>query len=373
MMMWPMSDVPVSAFWLAAILAGAAATTTARIIGCAALCGIAILIRPNLAPLAIVPAGLVLWPTLALGPREGFRRALWLAVGVAPFLATISVMNATLFGSPFESGYGSLAGLYRTNRIVTNGSRHVSWLAESQGPLVFAFVLGVAWQFGARGTASLRWGIAFCALLWIAYLPYHSFSDWWYLRFLLPAFPILFVLAVSGVAAAASWLGMTARTIVTALFVTAVAWHGVGFAHSKLVPSIGEGEQRYIEMGLYAATLPPDAVFLSVQHTGSIRYYSGRTTLRFDVLDPDWLDRTVEILEGMGRRPYVVLEQWEEGLFRERFRGQASLARLARGPIAVLDAPIGVTVYDFRADATAPADVHRIPHVPRWICCEPHW
>jgi hypothetical protein len=34
-------------------------------------------------------------------------------------------------------------------------------------------------------------------------------------------------------------------------------------------------------------------VILSVQHSGSLRIYADRLTLRFDALDPLWLDRTV--------------------------------------------------------------------------------
>ena len=55
----------------------------------------------------------------------------------------------------------------------------------------------------------------------------------------------------------------------------------------------------------------PDDVVISAQHSGSIRYYAGRLTLRWDVGDPAWLDRTVDWLAAHGHHPYFVLEPQE--------------------------------------------------------------
>ena len=45
-----------------------------------------------------------------------------------------------------------------------------------------------------------------------------------------------------------------------------------------------------------------------MQHSGSLRLYADRLTLRYDALDPLWLDRVVAYLQSIGRRPYYVLD-----------------------------------------------------------------
>jgi hypothetical protein len=71
-----------------------------------------------------------------------------------------------------------------------------------------------------------------------------------------------------------------------------------------------------------------------MQHSGSVRFYSGRATLRYDLLDAAWLDRAIDHLESLGFRTYALLEDWEEEVFRERFGRQATQA-LGGGPLAV--------------------------------------
>ena len=94
----------------------------------------------------------------------------------------------------------------------------------------------------------------------------------------------------------------------------------------------GRGERRYVDVARFIAShTDPDAVILSVQHSGSLRLYADRLTLRYDVLDPLWLDRAVEYLQSIGRRPYFVLDGGEVDAFRQRFgaRNRCGRARLA--------------------------------------------
>ena len=51
--------------------------------------------------------------------------------------------------------------------------------------------------------------------------------------------------------------------------------------------------------------IPPDAVILAMQHSGSLRYYTGRLILRWDALDPAWLDRAVAFLRDRGIATYA--------------------------------------------------------------------
>ena len=373
MMMWPLSDVPVSACWLLALLIASSSTTWRGALVTGAVTGLAILIRPNLVPLAIVPSGLVLFRIVAIDRSAWWRAALAIVAGLLPFIAGVAILNASLYGSPLESGYGSLSGLYSIGRVRRNFVLQTEWLFESQGFYLLAVLLGGALQLRRGFGNVLTWGLGFAALVWCAYLPYYSYDAWWYLRFLLPAFPIVFIVAIDGVASVAGWFGPTARVLVTSIFVVAAATHGAAFARDKRIVGLGEGEQRAIEVASFVAqSLPEKAVLVSGQHSGSIRYYSGRTTLRFDQLDAAWLDRTVEMLSGLGYHPYAVLDDWEEPIFALRFRGQSALSRIAAGPIAALDRPMSVKVYDLQPSSPdRPAAVQQIRHIPAGTCHEP--
>jgi len=91
-----------------------------------------------------------------------------------------------------------------------------------------------------------------------------------------------------------------------------------------------------------AARTDPGAVMISVQHSGSLRLYAGRTTLRFDVLDPLWLDRTIEYLQSIGRRPYFVLDGGEVDAFKARFGAANRSGTLDWPPLATLGSAIAI-------------------------------
>jgi hypothetical protein len=94
--------------------------------------------------------------------------------------------------------------------------------------------------------------------------------------------------------------------------------------------------QRFVDAALYIDAISPEAtVVFAMQHSGSVRFYSGRQTLRYDVLDPEWLDRSLDTLQHFGFSAYALLEDWEEQSFRNRFRDQRATKLLDAGPLAV--------------------------------------
>jgi hypothetical protein len=123
------------------------------------------------------------------------------------------------------------------------------------------------------------------------------------------------------------------------------AWHGLRTASHRHAFDLGIDERRYVDMARYvAAHTEPGAVILSVQHSGSLRLYADRLTLRYDALDPLWLDRVVAHLQASGRRPYYVLDGGEVEAFRQRFGSANSTGRLDWPPVALLRG--GIALYD---------------------------
>jgi hypothetical protein len=106
------------------------------------------------------------------------------------------------------------------------------------------------------------------------------------------------------------------------------------------------GEAKYVEVAKTVESLTgPDDVIISAQHSGSIRYYAGRLTLRWDVGDPAWLDRTVEWLAAHGHHPYFVLEPQEVAELRARHGPTNMSARLDWTPLVSFRGGT-VTMYD---------------------------
>jgi uncharacterized protein (DUF433 family) len=127
-----------------------------------------------------------------------------------------------------------------------------------------------------------------------------------------------------------------------------MAGHGVRYLTAAGVGSLRDDARRYVAVARFATEqTPANAVYISLQHSGSLRYYSGRPVIRFDRISVD-LDRALADLRQAGWRPYVVLEDWEETQFKQQFAAASQTGRLAGRPIARL-MKYGVNVYDPQA------------------------
>jgi hypothetical protein len=169
------------------------------------------------------------------------------------------------------------------------------------------------------------------------------------LRFLLPAYPALFVL----LAAAMRWLALKlpvdARVPAAALVCVVMMLFGVKAAKDDSVFVQAAFEQRHVRAaGEIASRTPADAIILSVQHSGSVRYYANRITLRYDWLKDDALDSALRDLAAKGRRAYLVVDDWEEKEFRDRFSPGNRAGRLDWAPIARVPTSPEVRIYELQ-------------------------
>lgn len=361
MTLWPMSDVPAAAFWMMSFVTASRppSFTSAALSGVSA--GVAILIRPNLVPLVVFPAVLVAWRASALsGVRV--RRLVAFALACLPFALLVAWVNHDLYGSFLRSGYGDASSIYGWQNLRPNLHRYPRWLWETQGPYVFVFLLAVALPPGPKPESrTLRWILlAYIAAVFGCYLFYSPFDDWWYLRFVIPAMPAMFVLSLDAIWQGGRRFGPAVPAIVAIGFVTLSLSQAIGYARRHTIFEIGEGEQKYADVGRYLAReLPPETVVISGLHSGNIRLYSGLRTLRGDSLDDAWLDRAIEHLKSVGPSPYIVLEGSEIANFRQRFASQQTVTLVDRPAVAVHSRH----VYVFSSDPPHSDDPPRtIPH-----------
>jgi hypothetical protein len=329
----PMSDVPVTAAWtLCWLLIAKGAPARA---GPAA--AIATLIRPNLAPLAAVP-----WlVAMSRGDRAGWRgRALRFAVPVALAGGAVALLQWRWYGSPLTSGYGSAGELFAVSNVVPNAALYAAWLWEAEPALVLAAVVAMAcasWGYvrsrpgqtaiagsDADRGADARLGVGllcFAAGIALAYSTYAVFEVWSYVRFLLPGIAAIAVLIGSAFSHAlrslSCWRGVAAIVIVTIASSMALQT-----ARRLGVFQIAEATSRAREAGgQLAGRLPPTAVLLAGEQSGSMRYMTGRPVVRWDGLDATSLRAVLAALDAHGLEPWWVLDQFEESRVRTRFAG----------------------------------------------------
>jgi hypothetical protein len=168
-----------------------------------------------------------------------------------------------------------------------------------------------------------------------AYLPYLYFQrrEWMYTRFLLPAIPLMWLLGSVIALTALRRLSAPTRVIVGLPILGALVIFSLDVADDRFAFELKDGERKYVVAGQYVADqLPANAVVLSMQHSGSVRFYTRRPILRWDFVDPEWLDRSIEWLRAHGHAPYAVIDEWELERVKLRYEptGQQTLQRLVK-------------------------------------------
>jgi hypothetical protein len=292
----PMSDVPVTAWWLLAWVLALMPGLLAAL-GAGLAVSAAVLTRPNIVPLALVIAGLVVASTprsraspCSPPPRSpaphhrGSQRA---ALRIAA-VARLRTARRTLRVEPLEGELQTYGG----------------WLITLHSPAILI-------AFAAPLVTAVRHRVemlAFFLLLFACYLFYIPFETWPFVRFLLPAIPLLFILASAVVVRGVERLPVSLRTAAVFVVCALVPVTYLATSNSYGVFAIQRAEHRYVAVGKYVGrTLPPNVVVVSQIQSGSMRLYSGRLTVRWDMFDPKRLDAAVETLRANGYYPYLLI------------------------------------------------------------------
>jgi hypothetical protein len=324
----PMSDVPAAACWITAIVVSWRARTRDAI-ACGIVTGVAILIRPNLVPLATVPAMLLLATSEAR-----VQRIVLFGLTVAPAALFIAALNSRWYGSPLTSGYGTLDALYSIDRVGPNIARYGSYFVLTQTPIAF---LWLAAPFVRRidGREHVKCvlvtGVYPLAVL-AMYVAYLRPDAWLYLRFLLPALPavcaglaIVFTTFVDRVRPRAA-----ALVAVVAVTASMAVQQWVFVAKDGLFEE-ARSERRFARAVEFANTLPPNAILVSEAYSGTLHFYTGRDVLLWRTIDASRFDRALEYIQERRHPVYFIGDPLEEEAFREYLEGTDGAARFEKG------------------------------------------
>lgn len=304
-----MSDVPAAAAW--ALAWHGATRQHAGQTG--ALTALAVLIRPNLAPLAVLPV----WALTSWGHRRG--AALWVVMAGTG----VAVLHWYWYGSPLQSGYGSADDLFSAGYVTANLGLYAGWMLEAEWPMLAALALVAADAVG-RARAGPRlphtWPTLFFAVgVFAAYLIYAPFERWTYLRFLLPAWPLL--AAAAGGAATRTLAPVTrpkaalATLALVALLVATGVWRARQldvWAFTPLADRVGALAEQ-LRPQLAGRTL-----LVAGEQSGALRHLTGTPIIRWDLVETATLQRALVAAREAGWQVWWVLDQSEEVLVRQR-------------------------------------------------------
>ncbi|HEY3162252.1 MAG TPA: glycosyltransferase family 39 protein [Vicinamibacterales bacterium] len=330
----PMSDVPVAACWTMALVLASRADGPIEAFTSGVASGTAILMRPNVAPLAIFPALLLL-----LSGRRRLTDILLFGMPAVSAVLVIATINARWYGSPFTSGYGSIDSLYSSDRIPRNLRQYVGWLSDTQTPMFFLwlaapFVLK-AYDRGRRLVLLLLYPLAVLAM-YVAYLNFNE-GDWGTLRFLLPAYPVILASLAATLVLFARHARHRMRAVAAVAAMTMVLlvheWRFASYAGAFRQ----DRAQRFVRAVDFTRALPPNAIVFSDAYSGTLGLYAQREVLEWRWILPEYLDLALADLKKQGHHPYFVGDPIEVDAFKQYFDGSEAVTRLDGQALRVVD------------------------------------
>jgi len=304
-----MTDVPALVWTTAAVIAAWRSRERSRwALAAGAMVALDVLVRPT-NMLVFLPVA------VALGASP--RRWLLLALGGMPGAVFFGVHSRVAYGNFFSLGYEHAGADFSWSYVPGTLHHYVHWLPVLLTPIAI-LTLGLPWiaRTAPRKAILLGLWIAAFAAFYSAYVYTHE--TWWYLRFLLPAAPAI---VVAGLLVAhrlcggpAARLAGAVRFLIWAAALTAIFKHARVWIQKLPVLDIGNGENQYAAAANWVGEhVPHNSLFLTMQASGALFYYTDFTLVRWD-----WLQKRAalapkieEAARQSGRPIYAVLFPFE--------------------------------------------------------------
>lgn len=318
-----MSDVP-ALFWTTLVLVLALESGERRWL--AVLAGVAVAVGVFVRPSNVLVVLPVVW---ALG--RDWRRWLGLGLGGLPGAVLWALMNKVLFGRYVATGYGDVSQLFAWHNVLPVLHNYASTYPRilPLGALVLLTGLARGRRPEGRAMAAAATWVVVLGVFYSFY--YYTQEVWWYMRFVLPAFPALIALAVRGLrrlhgwvaGPGGAWRSALAATAVVVLLAAQLA-EQIGSAKRWWVFEWGAGERCYVELcRRLEPHAPADAVVFAMQTSGALFYYEPWIVVRRDFMDPKLSGAMYAAATKAGRPVFAVMFPFElaDGSFGKYLAG----------------------------------------------------
>lgn len=315
----PMSDVLAAMWSVAAMVAAVEGKRRPRFDVLAGFCfGVAVLVRPTstLLLVPLVAGALRSGPAAEGGHEAGLARVGRFLAGGVPVALVLGWYDLDAFGSLLGSGYGAGGATreFALGYFAPRALHYGRWTIELLGPVA---ILAAA---GGLVVARERWMLAgWFASFFVFYSFYFSYDEWWYTRFLLPAYPAIALAAGIGLA----HLMRRRRIAGVLLVIVALAWEGRQLARFDVLFTDEDQHLSRVPVEWAARALPPRSVVFSKEFSGALLYYSDHLPVRWDLApaDPPIAPR------------YALLMEHEEEAFLARFAMYARVRTVGAGTL----------------------------------------
>lgn len=220
--------------------------------------------------------------------------------------------NWTVFGKPWLTGYGKFANELTGSVFL----HHFIYYGKTIFILMTPLLIIPALLPMVRRKPHSWFYFSWLASFWIFYSFWIAGADsWWYLRFLLPGLPALFILSAVGMQDIRErlltwkprWQPLLNAAAVLILFIMLLYFNA--FSDRNLVFSADKGEMYYQACKKMQSMVPPNALVGGLEMSGPIRLYAGLESFRWD--HPQSLKLIHDFLKK-GRPLYLLIEPWNK-------------------------------------------------------------
>jgi len=262
-----------------------------------------LLARQVAGPLA--PALLLLLPRR----REAFLR---FAAGAAPVALAMAGMQWLMYGSPLSTGYRNTAGLFTTTNIGRHLGAFTRWTVAVHGPILVAAFLAGIWRGPRRLVLAAGVGLVTGLVPYLFNLQF--FDDWDVVRYILPGLiPCVIVAVIGAVSLAQRFLPRRAAVLAVLALAAATAAGAFGVVSGQSTWMLVRQDSRYAAVAEWFSQRTPEATLVFADlHSGSLRLYANRPTLRWVRMPPGSLAATVREAGRRGVECYAVFDDEAE-------------------------------------------------------------
>ena len=307
----PMSDVSALTWCTAALYF---ALKTRQKVEWGLMCGFALSIATLIRPTNV----LVVFPILIC---LGFDLRRWATVigGGIPGAVFLGFYNQATYGKILTTGYGDMSDAFGPEWVLPTLKHYVHWLPRLFTPLI-ALALGLLWS---RAEKRIIVVLGAWILIIFGFYGFYTFTHevWWYLRFILPAAPVMIISAILVLKRLADRfkiqlfqanapIGHHLVTVLLILITVVPNIVGIRSLHS-LTGKKGDSSYWLIADWLNR-NAPSNSVVAAMQNSGSLIAYSSFTVLRWDAITKDSFS-TIHAQLLANRQPfYAALFPFEE-------------------------------------------------------------
>ncbi|HLP59466.1 MAG TPA: phospholipid carrier-dependent glycosyltransferase, partial [Candidatus Deferrimicrobium sp.] len=297
-----MSDLPATFFILLAFYL----LKIKKLIPSALSLAFCLAVRPSSVLFCVVFLPLV-WQELKAKQR-GLYGA-WFAGATSLY----AVYNRLVYGSPWRTGYMNISYNLATTIFTRNLQYYARETLVQFTPLLVLLALVSLWKKEKHALFLTAW----FAVFFIFYCFWAPFMDsWWWLRFLLPGFPALFLLAALGFKRILMAIRLDDKILkhaLPSLLVVTVLAAGIYFVycgtHYPELWAKGKGKLYYLISKKATKNIMPGSLVGCCEFSGPLRIYANIETFGFFHLNSLFL---ISDMLKEGKPVYVMVEPWQK-------------------------------------------------------------